>query len=487
MRKQHRTLRTSKRKSETKRKQSVTYNWSEKHIDYIRLCENNMYNFAEGAVRAGKTVDNVYAFAHDLKTHPSKIHLASGSTSANAKLNIGDCNGMGLETIFRGQCHWGKYKGNEALIIQGPDTFFQQKIVIFAGGSLSNSFKKIRGNTYGMWIATEINNHHQTFIEEAFNRTLASEKRKYFWDLNPDHPKHPIYTSYIDKYIQKSKTDPNFGGVNYQKFTIFDNINISEEMRKSIIAQYDEGSIWFNRDILGMRCIAEGLIYKKLAAEFSLPDGTKKPHSLTIQEARKLNFEKIVVAIDFGGTGSGHAMVAVGITNDMRFRQKVVALKSRRYLEGAYDEDTGQIIKDVDPNILGNLFADFVESVVQTYGYVTKCYADSAEPVLIRGLKNAMTARGRADLAPHSAFKEAINDRIFTLSVLSASDRFFYVEDECHTLADAIMTCVWDPNKPTENIRLDDGTSDIDTMDAFEYTFERDINKLVQSKQKGGE
>ena len=53
-----------------------------------------------GAVRAGKTVDNVYAFAHELKTTPDKIHLATGSTSANAKLNIGDANGFGLEYIL---------------------------------------------------------------------------------------------------------------------------------------------------------------------------------------------------------------------------------------------------------------------------------------------------------------------------------------------------------------------------------------------------
>ena len=73
-------------------------------------------------MRAGKTIDNVYAFAHEIKTTPDRIHLATGSTQANAKLNIGDANGYGLEWIFRGQCHWGKYKGNEALYIKGPDT-----------------------------------------------------------------------------------------------------------------------------------------------------------------------------------------------------------------------------------------------------------------------------------------------------------------------------------------------------------------------------
>lgn len=485
MRKKHRQLRTIDRSEDVKRKKTIDYHWSDKHVEYIRKCESNVFNFSEGAVRAGKTVDNVFAFAHELKNHPSKLHLASGATGGNAKLNIGDCNGMGLDSIFRGQCHWGKYKDNEALIICGVDTCFKEKVVIFAGGGKSDSFKKIRGNTYGMWIATEINNHHDTFIKEAFNRTLASGKRKYFWDLNPDHPRHPIYTEYIDKYVEKGRKGEMPGGVNYHTFTIFDNINISEENRKSFIAQYEEGSIWFNRDILGQRCIAEGLIYRKLASEFSQPDGVKKEHSLTKAEAQRLRYNKIVVAIDFGGTGSGHAFVAAGITSGLEYTQNVVALKSRRYVEGENDPDTGRPIKDIDSLTLSRLFADFVEDVVETYGYVTKCYADSAEQVLIRDIKAEMARRGMGNLGPSNAKKDKINDRIFTLVSLSAQGRFFYVEEECKSLMNAISTSVWDPTKLTENVRLDNGTSDIDSMDAFEYCFERDIRRLI--RKEGGD
>ncbi|MNV43140.1 hypothetical protein D3C71_1348460 [compost metagenome] len=44
------------------KKKTIPYNFDPKHKEYIRQCKNNMYNIAEGAVRAGKTVDNVYAF-----------------------------------------------------------------------------------------------------------------------------------------------------------------------------------------------------------------------------------------------------------------------------------------------------------------------------------------------------------------------------------------------------------------------------------------
>jgi len=120
----------------------IDFKFSQKHIDYIKACRENLINVAEGAVRAGKTVDNVFAFRKELETTKDKIHLATGSTVANAKLNIGECNGMGLEYLFRGRSKWGKFKDNEALFVK---TKTGQKIVIFAGGAKADSYKKIRG------------------------------------------------------------------------------------------------------------------------------------------------------------------------------------------------------------------------------------------------------------------------------------------------------------------------------------------------------
>ena len=232
-----------------------------KHLDYIRACETNTYNIAEGAIRAGKTVDNIFAFATDLEKSRDRIHLATGSTAANAKLNIGDANGFGLEWIYRGQCKWGKYKGNECLYIKGPSTRQRQKIIIFAGGAKADSYKKIRGNSYGMWIATEINLHHDKTIKEAFNRTAAARDRKFFWDLNPDNPNADIYASYIDLYRKKQESGELLGGCNYEHFILDDNPNILDERKAEIKSQYDAGSLWYRRDIEGIRCAAEGLVY----------------------------------------------------------------------------------------------------------------------------------------------------------------------------------------------------------------------------------
>lgn len=99
---------------------TLNYRFGDKHIAYMQRCRTNTINVAEGAVRAGKTVDNVFAFAYELETTPDKIHLATGSTAANAKLNIGVCNGYGLEGIFAGAANGENSKTTNAYIYKHP-------------------------------------------------------------------------------------------------------------------------------------------------------------------------------------------------------------------------------------------------------------------------------------------------------------------------------------------------------------------------------
>lgn len=241
---------------------SQTIPWSDfsdKHKHYIHNAIKSRICVAEGAIRSGKTIDHCIIAAAHLELCRDKIHLASGSTIGNAKLNIGVCNGFGLEALFRGRCKWGKYRDNEALFLY---TQTGEKVVVFAGGGKADSYKRILGNSYGLWIATEINEHYdsddsrESFLKVAFGRQAAALDPLVLWDLNPCNPNHRIYSDYIDHY-QKT----NLPGYLYEHFTIDDNLSISDERRDEIKAQYDPTSVWYRRDILGERCIAEGLVY----------------------------------------------------------------------------------------------------------------------------------------------------------------------------------------------------------------------------------
>ncbi len=421
---------------------------SEKHKSYIRGALKSKMSVAEGAIRSGKTIDNCIIAAAFLETCPDKIHLASGSSIGNAKLNIGDCNGFGLEHLFRGRCRWGKYKDNEALRIH---TQTGEKIVIFAGGGKADSYKRILGNSYGLWIATEINEHYDSddsrtsFFKVAFGRQAAAIQPKVLWDLNPCHPHHKIYTDYIDKYLTSY-----VGGYQYKHFTINDNLSVSDQRKREIISQYDPNTVWYKRDILGMRYVADGLIYQHFANNEDRYD---------INKDDLQNIKYINIGVDFGGNKSQHAFVASGF--DAK-RKTLYVLKSVSV------PATGTSVA-----FIIDQFSSFAKQIEKEYGFLDYVYADSAEQAII----NEMWNKTGYIILP--SIKNKILDRIRCEDILFNSNRIYFVKGENEDLKDGLRNAVWD-NKKLSDERLDDGTSNIDILDAFEYSFEPYMIDLLE-------
>jgi PBSX family phage terminase large subunit len=422
--------------------------FSEKHKRYIKSALKNRMCVAEGAIRSGKTIDHCIIAAAYLETTPDKFHLASGSTIGNAKLNIGVCNGFGLENLFRGRCRWGKYRDNEALFI---NTKTGEKIVIFVGGAKADSYKRILGNSYGLWIATEINEHFDSidsrisFIKVASGRQIAALKPFTLWDLNPCNPKASIYEDYIDKYQKQGLA----GGYQYQHFTVKDNATITPERFAEIESRYDTSTVWYRRDILGERAVAEGLIYQLFADQ---------PGRFVINELPYI--QRATIGVDFGGGTSAHAFCCLGHSGN-----SIVVLDEYRESEA------------LNPTKLQQDFVDFVKRC-QMRWLVTDVWCDSAEQTLINGLRTA-AAQYRIPINIGNALKKPINDRIRALCILMGADRF-KVYQGCKWTIDALKSAIWDAKKLTEDVRLDNGTTNIDSLDALEYAYERDIPTLIE-------
>ena len=60
----------------------------------------------------------------------------------------------------------------------------------------------------------------------------------------------------------------------------------------------------------------------------------------------------------------------------------------------------------------------------------------------------------------------------------------FSVARTCKWTVDALKSAIWDAKKLTEDVRLDNGTTNIDSLDALEYAFERDIPILIEGWAK---
>ena len=423
-------------------------------------------NVAEGAVRSGKTIDNVFVFADLLERTPDRLHLATGSTAGAAKVTLGDCGGFGLEAIFRGRCRWGRYKGCDALTVRTPTG---EKIVLFAGGKNADAYKRIRGLTIGMWIATEVNLHHPSFIREAFSRQLASSARRIFWDLNPDTPGAPIYREFLDRYatmVQEGKLSENF--FNHMQFTIFDNAAIARERLADILAQYEPGSVWYRRDIEGERCAAEGMIYTRYASD---------PAAFAVAKEALPPLSFAAVGVDFGGSRSKTTFVACGFPPGFG----TLYVLSDGVLDASFGEVTSQ---DVNAACIA-----FLRRLHETYPGIPVRYlfCDSEAQYLIHGLRGALreeTAPFLRGITVRNARKLPIAERIACETSLFASGRLKLVSGETERVSAGLCGAMWDASREGD-VRLDNFSSDIDILDAFEYAFEGYIGKFIDRRCSG--
>ena len=424
--------------------------FSDKHKNYIKTALNYKQSVAEGAVRSGKTIDHCIIFSMYLETCQDKIHLASGSSLPNAKLNIGDCNGFGLEHIFRGRCRWGKYKSNEALFVQ---TKTGEKIVIFTGGGKSDSYKSILGNSYGGWIATEINEHYDcddsrtSFIKVAMARQIASVHPFTLWDLNPSNPNADIYKNYIDKFM-------GLDWYRYEHFNIFDNATMSQERIEEIQKKYDKNSVWYKRDILGERMVAEGLVFPYFA-------NNCKPYLFKYQNLKEKmkeegkRFSHLIIGVDFGDNGSKYSWHLTGFTNDWDYMW-------------ALDEGDMEKSNSIDATKFCKAFVRFYKRCVECYGYVEWIFCDSASNTLINTLRAYFYAEGLDGNIIAPVKKNELTDRPITVDSLLVTGRL-KIEEHCKNLINALSELVWDEK---QDIPKDENVNNInDDWDSFCYTF----------------
>ena len=391
--------------------------------------QTGFLNVWEGAVRSSKTFASLISWSAYIVTSPETVFLMSGATMGSISRNciIGD---FGLVSIT-GAIQRTDTDGSKYLQLGN-------KMIYYVGADNIRSFQKIRGMTIGGWYADEINLHHPDFIVEAFNRSLASSDRKNFWTLNPDVPGHYIYKTYIDKY-----KEDKVPGYHYHHFTLDDNPAITDERKEEIKRQYT--GVFYQRYILGRRVRAEGAIYTSF----------KRDRHLKALPISDITYA--VIGGDIGGNKSATVYNLVGFFfKDGHFNVHVI--------DELYDKDNMSTESIIDN------FEKFAISAKRLYT-VSEAFIDSAEQLIIKSMRNIGCVNVRGSK------KIAIVDRIRLTDYLFATDRLT-IDPKCINIIDAFETAVWDPKGQKEE-RLDDGSSNIDSLDAFEYTIERNYKELM--------
>lgn len=283
--------------------------------------------------------------------------------------------------------------------------------------------------------------------EGSFVR-LSAPDAKLIATTNPDVPTHWLLKEYLTNEDLTDELLRIF-------FHIDDNTTLPEDYVSSLKKEYT--GVYYDRFILGKWVVANGAVYKVFSDD---------PRSFDVSTAELPGFEYLNVGLDFGGNGSKHALVASGISRDMR---NLYALKTKRIPAA-----------DMTPQALYKCVYEFCEDIQNRFGKISALYADSAEQTLIAGLRPVLKPLG---IVVKNSLKREINDRIRATTMLMGGGRFHLISGECQSLIEAFQGAVWDDKVIGKEVRLDDGTSDIDTLDAFEYSFERFINQLIRSEK----
>lgn len=418
---------------------------SPKQLEYIENA-NNRWNMKIGAVRSGKSYcDVVY-------TIPSRLRQGHNKDGLNVIL------GVSRETIERNvlQPMREQYTSRLVSTINGRNiAHICGEEVYCMGAEKVSQVAKIQGSSIKYCYGDEIAKWNEEVFAMLQSR-LDKPYSRFDGSCNPEHPNH-----WLKAFLDRDDLD-----LYLQKYTIFDNPFLSPEFVANLCKEY-AGTVYYDRYIMGEWALAEGLIYRNFADEtdkYTIEDIDKW------LEGKGKRIAMLTIGVDFGGTGSATKFQATGFTDDWT----VIAL-DEQYIDHKKES--------VDPVALNRLYTAFVRRVTSKWG-AGQTRADSAEQILIRGFFNTAREMG-LQTQVKNALKMPINDRIKLTLLLMAQGRLF-VTKRCPHLIDAFKTAVYDSDK-SDDTRLDNGTTDIDSLDAFEYSIEPYYKQLEMAGHKGAE
>lgn len=317
----------------------------------------------------------------------------------------------------------------------------------FFGGKDESSYQLIQGLTLAGVLFDEAALMPRSFVEQAIARCSVSDS-KFWFNCNPDKPHHWFNVEWIDEKGEKAEAVKAKNRLHLH-FTMKDNYALSETVRERYERMYS--GVFYDRYILGLWTSADGIIYRLFAENTQAFVIDTPPDDIVF----------CTIGWDFGGNGSAHAGICTGFSRAYR---KVVIL------EEYYRKEI------ISPEELERDYINFVKKCQSKYK-VFDAYPDSAEQVLIKGFRKAC-ARAHVPIEIHNARKSEILGRIRFTDMIMSQGRFAVMR-HCKHVIEALKTAVWDSNS-NEDIRLDDGNYNIDSLDAFEYSFEAKMNEIIE-------
>lgn len=244
---------------------------SKKQKQVFRWCYTDDYKaiICDGAVRSGKTVCMVTSFIlWAMKEFDHACFGVCGKTVASAERNLI----QPVQTIADLTAYFKVTYSLKTHMLTVKAAERENYFFVF-GGKDESSYQLVQGITLSGVLLDEVALMPKSFVNQVLARTLSVEKAKYWFNCNPEGPSHWFYKEWVSQPEKKNAL--------HIHFLMSDNPILTESMIRQAEAQFE--GVFYQRYILGLWVVAEGLIYTMYEEALAEPpEGKADEYALSI-------------------------------------------------------------------------------------------------------------------------------------------------------------------------------------------------------------
>jgi PBSX family phage terminase large subunit len=235
---------------------------SQKQKAVFKWCYSNDYKalICDGSVRSGKTISMVTSFIlWAMGEFNGATFGICGKTVQSAERNI--------VTPLQGIVDITHYysvrytRSNHCLVVS---TSRKSNSFYVFGGKDESSYSLIQGITLSGVLFDEVALMPRSFVEQAVTRTVSVENAKLWFNCNPASSEHWFYKEWVQNATNRQAL--------HLHFTMEDNPTMSPTQIAYAKSQFS--GVFYDRYILGLWVLAEGLVYPMFKQEYILEEYT---------------------------------------------------------------------------------------------------------------------------------------------------------------------------------------------------------------------
>lgn len=230
----------------------------------------------DGAIRSGKTLCMSLSFClWAMNTFDRENFAICGKTVGSCRRNV-----LFWLKIMLGSDGWlCTEKRNENLLIISKGN--RENYFYIFGGKDERSQDLIQGITLAGVFLDEVALMPESFVNQATGRCSVDGSKLWF-NCNPEFPSHWFKTGWIDRADEK--------GLLYLHFVMDDNLSLSEKIKDRYRRMYT--GVWYDRFILGLWVLAQGLIYPNFQEAIEEPpvEDMSKPETMPTQYGLSIDY-----------------------------------------------------------------------------------------------------------------------------------------------------------------------------------------------------